>query len=212
MLAIDHAIITVSDPVATAERFAEHAGLKAVHGGRHSGHGTGNLIVPLGDTYVELMTVVDQWEAERSPMGRWVLERSRHGDRLSALCLRTDAIDEVAARIGHAPTPMRRQRPDGTELQWRLAGLPAAISEERLPFFIQWDVADEAHPGRMPVQHAVSVAGIAWVEYGGEAGRMDRWLGDHDLPIRCVAEPSGPRRLAIVTGNGPVVIDATARI
>jgi hypothetical protein len=40
----------------------------------------------------------------------------------------------------------------------------------------------------MPVQHAVSVAGIAWVEYGGDAERLGQWLGDHDLPIHHVDE------------------------
>ena len=211
MLAIDHAIVTVVDPSATAERLASRAGLRAVEGGRHSGHGTGNWIVPLGDSYLELMTVVDPEEAEGSPLGRWVLRHTRHGDRLSALCLRTDDIEEIAARTGHGATPMSRQLPDGTELRWRLVGLPAALSDDALPFFIQWGSGGD-HPGRMDVEHAVTVAGIAWVEYGGDAGRLGRWLGDHSLPIRVVGERSGPRRLAIMTGDGPVVLNTSVSV
>jgi hypothetical protein len=209
MLAIDHVIITVPDPTATADRLFEQAGVTAVPGGRHIGHGTGNWIVPLGTSYLELLTVVDRPEAEHSPIGRWVLERSRNGDRISALCLRTDAISEVAARIGHDATPMRREQPDGSALHWRLAGLEAALSEERLPFFIQWDIADDVHPGRMVADHAVNVDGIAWVEHGGDPARLAEWLGDHGLPIRVVEGRPGPRRLAIMTGDGPVVVVLT---
>lgn len=207
MLAVDHVIITVADPPATADRLFRQAGLAAVPGGRHQGHGTANWIVPLGDSYLELMTVVDRREAENSPMGRWVLERSRDGDRLSALCLRTDAIDEVAARIAHPAAPMHRVQADGSVLHWRLAGLEAAISAECLPFFIQWDLADHGHPGRTPAEHAAGVDGIAWIEYGGDPARLAGWLGEHDLPIRPVEGQPGPRRLAVMTGDGPVVVD-----
>lgn len=213
MLAIDHAILTVPDPAATADRLADRAGLKAVPGGRHEGHGTGNWIVPLGSSYIELMTVVDHDEAEHSPMGRWVIERSRNGDRLTALCLRTDAIDEIAARIGdRRPEPMRRRREDGTEVQWRLAGLSAAMSDRCLPFFIQWDIDEHDHPGRMPTGHSVDVDGIAWVEYGGDGERLAAWLGDHNLPIRGVDERPGPRRLAVATSAGQVIVNVSGAV
>jgi len=209
MLSIDHAIIAVQDPAATAAELAQR-GLHAVPGGRHPGHGTGNWIMPLGSSYLELMTVVDADEAGQSPMGRWVLESSRHGDRLAGLCLRTDAIDDVSSRIGHPPEAMVRERDDGVVVRWRLAGLEAAMSDEHLPFFITWDIDDDdLHPGRTPVDHDIAVDGILWVEYGGDPQRLAGWLGDHSLPIRWVDEPPGPRRLAIATSDGTVLIDAT---
>jgi hypothetical protein len=33
--------------------------------------------VPLGDTYLELIAVVDEAEAAQSPVGRWVAEMQR---------------------------------------------------------------------------------------------------------------------------------------
>ena len=205
MLAIDHAILTVPDPAATADALAERAGLHAQPGGRHRGHGTANWIVPLGDNYLEFMTVVDRREAESSQLGRWVLERSRNGDRLAALCLRTDAIDEIAARIGDPAQEMSRERVDGKVLRWRLSGLAVALSDAPLPFFIQWDIADEDHPGRMPAEHAAA-AGIAWIEFGGDPARLADWLGDHSLPIRAVGGAAGLRRLALTTGDGQVLV------
>lgn len=199
MLAIDHAIIAVTDPATWATQLRERTGLAGVPGGRHEGTGTGNWIVPLGDSYLELMTVVDRDEAEASELGQWVLDQTRNGDRLAAVCLRTDAIDDLAAQLGRTPEVMSRRTEDGIELRWRLLGLDAALSEERLPFFIEWDVDDEQHPGRMPADHAVAPAGIPWVEFGGDNERLVDWLGDQEVPIRCVDEQPGPRTVAIAT-------------
>ncbi len=209
MLAIDHVIVAVRDPAPWAERLDDRAGLACVSGGRHEGTGTGNWIVPLGDAYIELMTAVDQTAAEDSPLGRWVLDETRTGDRLAAVCLRTDDLDEVAERIGRRPEAMSRRTDDGGELRWRLAGLDAAMSDERLPFFIAWDIDEDQHPGRSAADHRVEPDGIMWIEYGGDAQRLADWLGDHALPIRCVDEPPGPRRLAIATSEGTVHITMT---
>lgn len=206
MLAIDHAIIAVTDPAAWASQLRRRAGLTAVPGGRHEGLGTGNWIVPLGDTYLELMTVVDRVEAEASTLGRWVLEQTRNGDRLAAVCLRTDDIDEIAQRLDRSPEAMSRRTGDGTVLRWRLAGLDAALSAEALPFFIEWDIDDGRHPGAMPADHAVTPEGIPWVELGGDRRRLAEWLGDHALPIRSVDEPPGPRTVAITTSERVVRI------
>jgi hypothetical protein len=43
-----------------------------VAGGRHPGWGTANRIVPLGNTYLEVVAAVDAAEADGSPFGRWV--------------------------------------------------------------------------------------------------------------------------------------------
>jgi len=201
MLAIDHAIVAVHDPATWATRLRRRAGLAAVPGGRHEGTGTGNWIVPLGDAYLELMTVVDRPQAEASALGRWVLDQTRYGDRLAAVCLRTDAIDEVARRLGRTPEPMARRGEDGVVLRWRLVGLDAALSDDALPFFIQWDIAEDQHPGAMAADHTTTPAGIPWIELGGDDGRLSTWLGDHALPIRCVDEGPGPRTVAIATSE-----------
>lgn len=201
MLAIDHAVVAVTDPESWAARLHDLSGLSAVAGGRHEGQGTGNWIVPLGESYLELMTVVDSAEAEESALGRWVLDQTRNGDRLAAVCVRTDDIDGVAARTGYEARQMSRRTQDDVVLSWRLVGLEAAMSDERLPFFIQWDIDDGQHPGRMPVQNDVEPQDICWVEYGGDSDRLGDWLGDHTLPVRCVDEQPGPRTIAIRTNK-----------
>jgi hypothetical protein len=96
-------------------------------------------------------------------------------------------------------------------LEWRLVGLEAAMSDERLPFFIQWDIDDGRHPGRMQAEHAVDTQDICWIEYGGDPDRLGDWLGDHTLPVRCVGEQPGPRTVAIRT-NKRIVRITTAGI
>ncbi len=69
---LDHVLIAVGpDLVAAADEFEVCYGLASVEGGRHPGWGTANWIVPLGDSNLELVAVVDQVEAAESVFGRW---------------------------------------------------------------------------------------------------------------------------------------------
>jgi hypothetical protein len=206
MLAIDHVIVMVGDLDEAARRYEDDLGFASVPGGRHPGHGTGNRIIPLGDAYLELMAVVDENEADRSPLGTWARERvDETGGGPAALCLRTDDIDAVAHRIGRPPLAMSRRRPDGVTLDWHLVGLDDAITDG-VPFFIQWHVPDRDHPGHDRITHRRRPTGIDWVELGGDASRLREWLGDDDLPLRIVDGPPGPHRLAIAMADGDAVV------
>ena len=204
MLELDHVIIAVQDLDGAAERIYYEYGLRSVPGGRHPGHGTGNRIIPLGPDYIELMAVVDQEEAATSPLGRFVTSFLADGERPMAVCLRTDDIDSIAHRLGLESIPMSRVRPDGVELSWHLAGLERALGDERLPFFIEWHVDPAELPGRSSVDHRTSVDGLAWVEVGGDSIAVAATLGGEDVPIRHVAGPNGPKRVAVRTATGEV--------
>lgn len=204
-LAIDHVILCTRDLDAAARELFETHGLASIPGGRHQGHGTGNRIVPLGEGYVELIGVVEADEAAASPMGRWVRDAVARGDRLLALCLRSGDIDALGARLGLEPFPMSRARPSGAVLSWRLAGLDRAMGPERLPFFIAWD--DPAgHAGHEAAGHRVAPSGIAWVELGGDPAHIRDWLGPHELALRLVGGPPGPRVVGIRTAAGEIVL------
>ncbi len=207
MIAVDHVIVTALDAQELGDELEERTGLAAVAGGRHTGHGTGNRLVPLGDAYLELLEVVDPAEARTSPFGRWVLDRPQHG--LGLVCLRTDDADAVADRLDREPVAMSRVTTAGTELRWRLVGLDDALGPARLPFFIQWELNDATHPGTLPAGHRVEPAGITALELGGDPARVQRWIGEHDLPIRFVDSPPGPHSVTIPTGHGPFELTRT---
>jgi len=203
---IDHVIYGVQYLEAGAKLIESRHGLASKVGGRHPGHGTGNRIIPLGPDYLELMAIIDRTEAFESPLGRWVGEQVQNGDRFLALCLRTDDLDAVARRLDLETLSMSRKTPEGGTLSWRLAGLDRMMSPERLPFFIQWNVPPEQHPGRDEAAHRVRPLGISWVEMGGDAKRLTEWIGTDQLELRYVSGEPGIRAIGIGTEAGEITL------
>jgi Glyoxalase-like domain len=175
---LDHVLIAVDDlAAADAELRATH-GVASVEGGRHPGWGTANRIVPLGDSYLELVAVVDAAEAAGDPFGRWVAE-SRGA---FAWAVRTDDLEAAARRLGLEVGAGSRARPDGSTLRWRSAGVDRAAAEPLLPFLIQWDPGTVL-PGQAPIEHPRGTAALQEVRLRGDASRLAEWLGPHDLPV-----------------------------
>ena len=206
MQRIDHALYGVRDLDEAARRFRDELGLGSYPGGRHTGRGTGNVIVPLGRDYVELLGVVDPVEATQAPTARWLQDLVADGDRPVGWCVSADNFDEVAARLGLTPTDWSRELPDGTVLRWRLAGREVAMENPTLPFFISWEIRDDQHPSRTMVNHRARPSGIAWIEVGGDEAELNHWLGGESLPVRVVDGPPGVRAIGIRTDGGEVVI------
>ncbi len=213
---IDHVLIAAADLDEAAARL-QRRGLASVPGGRHPGWGTANRIVPLGPSYLELVTVVDAAEAAQSPFGRWV---AGAGDgSILGWAVRTTRLDDVARRLGLQVTPGSRATPDGRVLRWRTAGVAEAAAQPPVPFFIEWD-ADTPFPGDAAARHGVAPNGIVRLEVQGDVQRLTAWLGaGHDLPVVFAAGRRGAEdddrgrpgvRLVVVgTERGPLVI-ATA--
>lgn len=202
VLQFDHVIVPVEDLAAAAARFQDHYGLGSVEGGRHVGHGTANRLVPLGPDYLELVAVVDPDEARGSPFGRWVAAAAADGGR--GLCLRSGDLDRVAERLGLTTVSMSRVRPDGLELSWRLAGMEALA--RGLPFFIDWDVPAELHPGASPAAHRSNPRGIVTVEVGGAPTVVRDWIGPSGLDIRLTRGAPGVGQITIATESGGLAI------
>ena len=64
----------MADLAAASREIESRYGLASIEGGRHGDWGTANRIVPLGEAYLELVSVVDEAQAARSPFGSWVAE------------------------------------------------------------------------------------------------------------------------------------------
>ena len=150
-------------------------------GGRHPGWGTANRIVPLGETFVELITVVDPAEAAESAFGSRVAAGATPEGRLLGWVVRTDDIDGVAERLGLEVAAKSRKDASGRTLSW-VAGIEEAAAEPSLPFFVEWGDGTP-HPGRAPVTHPAGAVQIASLQLDGDRQRLDDWLGSHRLPI-----------------------------
>jgi hypothetical protein len=199
---IDHVVYVVDDLERGAAEFIDRFGLSAVGGGRHPGWGTANRIVPLGREYIELVAAVDRDEADTSEFGRAVMTAGAAGRRLAGWAVATDDLDGVARRLDLEITRGARTRPDGSRLSWRLAGVSRALSTGALPFFIQWDVPPEAHPGAIAAPHRAQPRGIAWLEVTAAPESLAEWLGDHDLPVRLTDGPPSLSAVGVATAAG----------
>jgi hypothetical protein len=155
---IDHVLLAVRDLDAAAAWIRERHGLTALPGGLHPGVGTANLIVPLGDDYLELIAIVDPAEAVASPHHDRLAVAPETGASLATWAVRVTDIEAVKQRLDEAgvategPLPGSRRRPDGVLLEWRTLRVGDG-SEPAIPFFIEWNVAAGEHPGAAAVEH-----------------------------------------------------------
>ncbi|BCW86448.1 hypothetical protein NicSoilE8_41210 (plasmid) [Arthrobacter sp. NicSoilE8] len=125
---IDHIVIAVSNLKEAAQRVRALLGRDAVPGGLHEESGTQNLLVPLVDSYLELVTISDQEKAVSHPFGRLVA---------SALAKDTLFAGWAAKYIPgqtneESAVPLTR---DGTT--FHLRGLEKARLRPDVPFFIE---------------------------------------------------------------------------
>jgi glyoxalase-like protein len=138
--------------------------------------------VPLGGDYVEVLAIIDAEEAAESPIGRAIARHIGRGDGLLGWAVTAPDVTAIARRLEVELVEVERDGKVG-----RLAGLPEALAEPFLPFFIERPDSDE--PG-----------GISWIEVAGDRERLDDWLGGADaLPVHVLA--GEPALLAIGVGD-----------
>lgn len=205
MTEIDHVLLATTDLRHGERQLWRGYGLSCVPGGRHERWGTANLIVPIGNQYLELVAVEERELAATSLLGRAVLAVADR-DRLTpiGLCLRSPDLAATAARLGREPEPGSRLRPDGTEVRWASVGMEHAFGPLRLPFFIAWDDLAQ-HPSSMVADHRIAPREIACVEVGGSQETLTEHLGERIPGVLAVGGGPGVRSLTLrLDGGGEV--------
>ena len=198
---LDHALIAVTDLADAGRNFAERFRLVSVEGGRHPGWGTANRIVPLGNSYLELIAVVDESEAAHSALGRWVAGCASEAGRPLGWAVRTSDLDRAARRVGVNPVEGSRVTPAGEIIRWRTVGVEQAAEYPSLPFFI------EREPGMpFPGEASMPAATLSTLEIQGCPDKLSAWLGDHSLPVRIADGSPGITRVILTSEDGEIVI------
>jgi len=207
---LDHVLIAVADLEDAAREIEARYGLASVEGGRHPGWGTANRIVPLGDTYIELVAVVDQAEAARSSFGSWV-DRA-HPAPLHPLgwAVRTDRLEEIARRLGLAVSANSRATGDGRVLRWRVAGIERAAAEPSLPIFVEWGEGTPV-PGQSRISHPAGPMVITKLRLEGDSDRLASWLGTQDLPITVRPGRPAVTKIVLSGARGEIILEAAGR-
>lgn len=197
MIELDHVIVAVSDLDHAASTFLEAHGLGSIPGGRHPGWGTANRIVPLGESYLELIAVIDEREASATPFGRRVSELASARGHPLGWAVRPASLAAVARKLGLTVETGSRTKPDGEIVRWRAAGVERAVTSSALPFFLEW-APGSTFPGSLAAGAAPGAA-ISRLELEADPAVVATWLGHHSLPVH--VQP-GERGLACVVLNG----------
>jgi hypothetical protein len=120
---------------------------------------------------------VDSAEAATSPFRERLAGAPQTGAALATWAVRVTDIDAVKQRLGAAgvategPLPGSRRRPDGVLLEWRTLRVGSGL-EPAIPFFIEWQIDADQHPGATPVEHpagAVLLRGVRLASPSPEA-------------------------------------------
>ena len=206
---LDHVLIAVTDladaaSACSSARTASHS----IEGGRHPGWGTANRIVPLGDSYLELIAVVDEREAATSAarsLGRGRRDRDRTADRLGCaprrprLRRRSDSASSLERRLARDADGRARsagERPASTR--------PSATPS--LPVLHRAGSGHAASPARVDARPRRS----SRLEIEATPAELAAWLGD----THCRLRSRGGTRLATVVlagRDGEIVIGESRR-
>lgn len=202
---LDH-IVFAAGPggvAGTTERLAEQLGETFRAGGVHPRFGTRNAILPLtGDTYLEVVEVLDHPASDKAPFGQAVRARSALGGGWLGWVVAVDDISPHEQRLGREAVSGNRHRPDGVELHWRQLGVKGLQSDPQLPFFIQWDGAAGDHPSA----GATGDVTLECLEIAGDPARVSEWLG------QSVDQPLGGVKVDWVAPHGtPGIVAAQFR-
>ncbi|HUZ87714.1 MAG TPA: VOC family protein [Candidatus Baltobacterales bacterium] len=119
---LDHVLIAVANLSTAGRAIEEHHGLVTVEGGHHAAWGTANRIVPLGDSYLELVAVVDHARASESTFGRWVAAGASGAGQPLGWAVRTSRLAQIARRLDIPVHAGSRATSGGQHLRWRVDG------------------------------------------------------------------------------------------
>ncbi len=204
---IDHVLVAVRNLEAAGRDMEMRHGLASIEGGTHPAWGTANRIVPLDDSYLELIAIVDPDKAADSVFGRWVASGVSETIRPLGWAVRTLQLDEIARRLQLAVHAGSRTTRGGDRLRWRIAGIDQAAAEPSRPFFIEW-APETLYPGQAAISHRAGKARIEKIVLDANSNRLGNWLGEHHLPI--VVRPGKPAVTSVFISSdaGQIVLGA----
>ena len=143
---VDHLVYAVPDLEKAADEIEKALGMRPSPGGQHTGRGTYNALLGLGEgRYLEVIARDPEQPDPRGPRPFGIDQLE--GPRLVTWAGRVPDIEAACAGLrdrGVDPGELRamsRMRPDGLELHWRLSVPPPKAplaASGVLPFLIDW--------------------------------------------------------------------------
>lgn len=197
---------------ATAQRIGAALGAGFHDGGMHPRFGTRNFVLPLaGGTYLEVVAALDHPASDKAPFGQAVKKRTADGGGWLAWVVAVNDIEPFEERLSRPAVAGHRRRPDGVDLTWRQIGVLDLLDDPALPFFVQWQVEPDLHPGAL-ANGAAPRPRITKVEICGDEDKVNKWVGERvagiDFDVEWVdGDESGLVAVTFETEHGTVRID-----
>ncbi|KAB1150056.1 VOC family protein [Streptomyces luteolifulvus] len=163
---LDHLVLATPDLAATVADFTRRTGVAPAPGGTHVGLGTRNHLVSLGgSSYLEILGPDPEQSAPGVPRPFGVDDLALPRTVTWAISPPDlDAAVAAARALGYDPGPvhpMRRRRPDGTLLEWRLTDGDTAHPSGLVPFLIDWGTSLHPSASGLPVTPLLALSGTA---------------------------------------------------
>ncbi len=116
-----------------------------VDGGIHPKFGTRNFTAPLiNGQYIEIVCPLDHPATDTTPFGLAVKKKANEGGGWMTWVLATDNIEIIEKHFGRSAAEGKRQKPDGTVLEWKQLGVKDILQNSQLPFYVEW--ISKIHP------------------------------------------------------------------
>ena len=132
----------ISDVV---NRIGSQIGTAFVDGGIHPKFGTRNFTAPLlNGQYIEVVCPLDHPATDTTPFGQAVKKKANEGGGWMTWVLATDNIEIIEKHFGRSAAEGKRQKPDGTVLEWKQLGIKDILQNSQLPFYVEW--ISKIHP------------------------------------------------------------------
>lgn len=204
---IDHLVYATPDLDATVAALAADWGVSPTQGGRHTGRGTRNALLDLGDgAYLEVIGPDLDQPPPAQPRAFGIDDLAVA--RLATWAVKAPGIDarvEAARSAGYDPGvvfAMSRATPGGDVLHWKLTRRDDMPGEGLVPFLIDW--GDAVHPSAtsargcrlisLTAEHPEPAVLRRWLEALDVELRVDE--GPHARLIALIATPRGARELS----------------
>ncbi|MGC8474527.1 MAG: VOC family protein [Candidatus Dormibacteria bacterium] len=204
-MVIDHLIVGVSDLKSGTSAVEAALGITAVRGGRHTGRGTANTLIRLGETcYLEVLGP-DPEAPELIP--GWLSSSLLGRGRLIGWAVRTQGIDSEVERLrdlGWDPGPVEAMSRDnaGGTVSWRLTPSHVEAGVAVLPFLIDW--GGSPHPSQsLPREAELEGLTVVSPDPGSVQGAL-RMMG---VEVAVYRGPEPSLRAVIRTGSREVVLE-----
>ncbi len=205
MFYLDHVVLAVRDLEAAAVYLRDRFGLGTVEGGDHPEWGTGNLIVPLGNQFIEVAGITDMERAKTNPVGQIFLQKTEDGDKFLAPVLGLRNMTEATEKLGLVWAPGERKTRHGV-LGFRSAGIERSLVEgEGWPYFFDYD-DDVARLGHGDPQHHHEILGIEKVVVAQDEDKLKTYLSEPVTGLEITDGPPSVVYVQIRTSDGPITL------